>query len=146
MQAKLGGKEPYHEGDAAKNLFLLCYKGQDGSFITFESGELGGVSHIISSISISSLKIPDRLKTVCTESESVNKGLMIAPGIRLGLTMDQVKAFKGEPKKSEGSHLYYEYESTRKTSIGEADILSSLDLQFVGKTLSNFKISRVETY
>lgn len=146
IQDKIPGKEIYHEGDAGKSIYRLCYKGTDGTFVTFESSEMGGRNHIMTSISISSLEIPIRFQKFCANSKLITKEIVVEPGIKLDLTKNEIQKLKGSPSKELTSFLYYEYQTVEHLSKKQIDILSTLELHFKKNKLKKLSISKIESY
>lgn len=146
VQDKIPGKEIYHEGDAGKSIYRLCYKGINGTFVTFESSEMGGRNHIMTSISISSLKIPIRFQKHCANSNLITKEIVVEPGIKLELTKNEIQKLKGSPSKESANWLYYEYQTVEHLPKNQIDILSTLELHFEKNKLKKISISKVESY
>lgn len=145
VKSSLGGNEIYHEGDAGNSLYVLCYEGNDGAIVTFESGEMGGSDHLVTSIGLFGPEGRYRLKNVCSKSSKVNLDLALG-GVQLGMSKDSVKKSLGLPSKEQSKILLYQYGSTERSPKGMADISSSFEIHFVANKISYFFASKIESY
>ncbi|MGE9743992.1 hypothetical protein [Bdellovibrio bacteriovorus] len=145
VKEKLGNGIIYHEGDAGNSLYVLCYEGPDGSIVTFESGEMGGTEHVITSGAIFSAKYTYRLKRHCSKLSLVNRNLKLAD-IRIGDSTTAVKKVKGVPSKDVKGLLIYSYETQELTTKGQADIISSVEVSFNSGKVSSIAVSKIESY
>lgn len=145
VKAKFKSKDFYHEGDAGESLSVLCFKSSNGSTIAFESGEMGGSEHKITSISINGPKKAYRLNKIC-EKTSLIKSKLVINGVSLGLSPDLIKRVTGKPSKQSTDHFLYQYEAHDKTDKGQIDTVSRLEIEFVQDAVAAFNISKVETF
>src|SRR5205823_6413174 len=102
--------------------------------------------HVITSILVMNSRSAYRLKQHCSDSKSVSKAVCVDPGISLGVDMEAVRKLKGAPSKELSNLLLYEYQTIEQTAVGPADVVSSLELRFTDKKLSQFFLSKIESY
>ncbi|MDO9183287.1 MAG: hypothetical protein Q7U04_12815 [Bacteriovorax sp.] len=144
VQAKFKSKDIYKEGDAGSSTSLLCYKSSNGSIIAFESGEMGGESHIINSISIHSSSNPYRLSKIC-EKTSLIKTKLALNGISLGMSSDLITKLKGKPSKQSSNSILYHFEVQEKNGSASVDIMSDFNIELNQNAVSALSASKVES-
>lgn len=146
VKSKFKNSEIYHEGDAGNSLYVLCYKGPDGTTISFESSEMGGKDHIITAIGFFSIQSPYRLKKSCSKSSEVNSKLSIA-GVNLGQLKSEIKKRKGSPSKEISNLIIYQFDVTEKTPQNTSvDISSRIEVTLNVNKIVSFYISKIESY
>lgn len=146
VKSKLKRSEIYHEGDAGNSLYVLCYKGPDGTIVSFESSEMGGKGHIITAIGIFSVQSSYRLQKNCLESTEVNSKLNIA-GVNLGQSKSEIKKRKGSPSKEISNLMIYQFDVTEKTTKNvSVDVSSRIEITLRSNKVVSFYISKIESY
>lgn len=144
VSEKFRGNEIYHEGDAAKSLNVICYKGDDGTVVAFESGEMGGKDQTITNLVIVGSKAHYRLEAKCSKSAKFSKAIEVS-GIRLGMGKKTIEKAKGNPSKDQKNLIIYAYHASKKTANGDADISSTFILRLDGGKLAQLSISKIES-
>lgn len=143
VKDKLGG-DIYHEGDAGSSIYLLCYLGSDGSIVTFESGELGGSDHTVTTASIFGPNARYRFDKKCIKSSKVNAKLSLG-NIHLGIPKDAAKKLKGTPSKDLSDLLLYEFRSTEVLKNEKFDVNSSIEMGLSSNKVSYISVSKTES-
>lgn len=143
---KFKGNAVFHEGDAGKSLYLLCYRGKDGTVLAFESsGAMGGAGHVVTNVAVFGPQARYRLVEKCAETPKISRNIEIG-GNRLGMTKKKFKKVNGKPSKEQGDLILYSFHASKQTPQGPADITSMLQIRFDGKKASQFSISKIESY
>lgn len=143
VKSKLGG-DVYSEGEAGLNRHILCYIGSDSSVIAFESGEMGGDKHTVSTVSIFGPKAHYQFYKKCIKSSKVNTNLDLG-NIHIGMSKDSIKKLKGLPSKDLSNLLLYEFQSTENLKNEKFDVMSSLEIGFIGNKASYISVSKIES-
>lgn len=98
----------------------------------------------------------------CVTSATLDRDVQTAGGLRLGLTRQELILLLGFPTKVNGSHLRFEWQSTRrmtKTEIDKEtqtfqspvtrpyfDVLDSIDVTLTNSKVTEFEVRRTTTY
>lgn len=108
VQVVLGGIISHH-GDAANSVYSICYTGKDSSVLTFESSEIGGEEHIITSVSLEeSAQVSARNKLNCESSSKISKEVKFGDIAFLQERPSKIKKiFKNSSKSLDNLIVYY---------------------------------------
>lgn len=131
VKAKHAGKGIFHKGEHGTSVHLVCYTSQKDYFITYESNETGEADRKITAIYVSFLMEPRHSKEHCGEFVEPSQELVISPGLKLGISLEEAEKLEGKPSRRREDLLVYE----------NAD--SILELNFENNMLSSFRISKV---
>lgn len=128
VQSKLGGIIS-HTGEAAYSTYSLCYAGKDGSVLTFESSEIGGGEHIITSVSLDSLNnFKSNIKIDCEGSEKVSKGLKFGDMVFIQTKYSEIKRKFKTPSKELNDLIVYYFQESITENNKEWDVSAIIEI------------------
>jgi len=158
VQTKLGEVPVISDGDASESSHRINYYfKKDNCYITFDSGEMGGGIYI-TSFTLSIGKPHEKYLV----KDSVNLSNDDLGGLRIGMTIDDIKSLFGKNIKLENNVFKFIYESKRPMTVEEKkyfqkkgtdisvnpyyDIFIVISCNFIKDKTSQIQITRTESY
>jgi hypothetical protein len=142
---RFGTNTFHHEGDAGESIYVVCWKGADGTTLAFESGELGGRDQTILEGRVMASGTDYRFDKICKPSKKVDAKISLF-GIHLGDSVADVEKKKGPATNDEDQQVIYRYEAQRKSGKKTADVLSKVELTSRDGKITQISAGKTETY
>jgi hypothetical protein len=131
-----------HTGDAGTSAYDLCYAGEDGLTMKFESsGEMGGPDHVITYAKVA-IDLKD--KSNCQPTK-IRKDDIKINGIKIGMSSEQVIKLLGIPSKNIKDVLLYFFDATKKVKGMDFNVTSSLEIRLLGNSVSQVSLMKIES-
>lgn len=145
VQTEFGDAYVFHAGDAGGSLYWVCYKGKDGTILSFESGEMGGDEHTIIKVRIFANRAVDFGKG-CSRSDKVSMKTKFQNGMGLEVSRENFEKLLGVPGRKTDNIIVYVYEATAKLSGQMEDSISTITLRTQNGKNTEISVSRVAEY
>jgi len=144
VKKTLGEAVITESGEAGSYLRKLCYFGDDGTTVLFESGELGGPKADLDTVKIFP-SLDKKQSKNCTNSKKINKDSAIIFGLKLDLSTKTVKKMLGKPSKEAKDRLIYYYHTVEKSKGETFDVCTTIELKIVKGKVTLIDFSKTET-
>jgi hypothetical protein len=120
-------------------VYVICWKGDDGTILAFESGASGGRDQTITGARLIAPGVEYKYATDCKPSKKVSSKLELL-GVTLGDSMGDVEKKRGAPSGREDSRMMWHYksEAKKKSVKTDVEIASSED------KVNSISVDRVE--
>ncbi len=142
---RFGTNAFHHEGDAGDSIYVVCWKGADGTKVAFESGELGGRDQTILEGRVLAAGADYRFEKYCKPSKKVDAKVALF-GIHLGDAVTEVEKKNGVASVHEDERLIYRYEAERKHGKKKAVVVSEVEIAAKDNKVTQISVGKTETY
>lgn len=142
---RFGTNAFHHEGDAGDSIYVICWKGADGTTVAFESGELGGRDQTILEGRLLASGAEYRFDKFCKPSRKVDAKISLF-GVHLGDSAIDIQKVKGAPTTREDDKLAYHYLTQKKHGKKSADVQSNVKFAFKDDKAIEISVGKTETY
>jgi hypothetical protein len=141
VQSGLGPSTLKHVGEAGNAEFSICYALAEGT-VSFESGELGGPSHVLLGFDISSSP-PTRS---CAQwPASLPEPALQLSGLRIGMPRSAFNHRVGSPISWHGDDATVSFHTHGSAHGTVTDVLVTIEAVFEADRLRSLKVWRTET-
>lgn len=140
---KFGPNTIHHVADSGGPMDYVCYVGEDGTLLTFESGVGAGRDQTITDVRLMNAQALYPFRDQCQPSKKVNQTLTIY-GLSLGQT-GEIEKLKGASAgmKDAGDHDIYVFASPGRGKKASIQV-TTLELARVDAKISQIEMSRSE--